>query len=136
MKLQIFLQGNGLIPRTTNWPFFDQVLDVLRESNGNAPLLTKLSIFAELNLFPSAPPPELFETFINKRICLKLTDLPTDEIKSALAEIIIIQLHGFALRGEQPRRLKRLLVFDEAHRVRNSPRLEFWLGRGAPLALA
>ena len=46
------------------------------------------------------------------------------EIKSAIAEMIIIQLHGHALRGEQPRLLKRMLVFDEAHRVRNSERLE------------
>jgi hypothetical protein len=34
----------------------------------------------------------------NKRVSLKLSDLPNDEIKAALAEIIIIQLHGYALR--------------------------------------
>jgi DNA helicase HerA-like ATPase len=50
--------------------------------------------------------------------------LPTDEVKAALAEIIIIQLHGYALRGEQPRQLKRMMIFDEAHRVRDSRRLE------------
>jgi hypothetical protein len=65
---------------------------------------------------------------LNKRIVLKLNELPNDEIKAALAEFIIVQLHGYALRGEQPRRLTRLLVFDEAHRIANNPRLEA-LGR-------
>ena len=55
---------------------------------------------------------------------MNLKDLPTDELKSALAEIIIIQLHGYALRGDQPRRLTRMIVFDEAHRVKNSLRLQ------------
>jgi DNA helicase HerA-like ATPase len=87
-------------------------------------LVTKLSLFSDLGLFPSTTPPESFESFIDKQVSIKLSDLPKDEVKAALAEIIIIQLHGYALRGEQPRQLKRLLVFDEAHRVRNSARLE------------
>jgi DNA helicase HerA-like ATPase len=33
-------------------------------------------------------------------------------------------LHGYALRGEEPRPLMRMVVFNEAHRVRNSRRLE------------
>jgi hypothetical protein len=33
-------------------------------------------------------------------------------------------LHGYALRGEEPRQLMRMVVFNEAHRVRNSRRLE------------
>ena len=117
-------------PAEVNWPFFDQVLRTLRASGGNAALVTKLSLFADLHLFPSTTPQESFDSFINKRISLKLAELPNDEIKAALAEIIIIQLHGYALRGEQPRRLRRLLVFDEAHRVRNSARLEFLAREG------
>ena len=111
-------------PAQPNWPFFDQVLDNLRETPSNAALVTKLSVLSELGLFPSTAPGESFDSFINKRLALKLNELPNDEVKAALAEIIIIQLHGYALRGEQPRRLKRLLIFDEAHRVRNSTRLE------------
>ena len=64
------------------------------------------------------------EGFFKQRVCLKLSDLPTDEVKTALAEILIVQLHGHVLRGEQPRRLTRMLVFDEAHRVKDSKRLE------------
>ena len=69
-------------------------------------------------------PRSSLEDFLNTRVCLKLSDLPSDEIKSALAEVLIVQLHGYALRGEQPRRLTRMMVFDEAHRVKDSKRLE------------
>ncbi len=112
-------------PASVSWPAFDLVLERLRDVRGSAALVTKLAQLTDLGLFPSGANSERsFETFINRKVCLKLSDLPTDEVKSALAEIIIIQLHGYALRGEQPRRLKRLMVFDEAHRVKDSQRLE------------
>jgi hypothetical protein len=112
-------------PASVSWPAFDLVLERLRDVKGSAALVTKLAQLTDLGLFPSGAQAERsFETFINRKVCLKLSDLPTDEVKSALAEIIIIQLHGYALHGEQPRRLKRLMVFDEAHRVKDSQRLE------------
>lgn len=112
-------------PASISWPSFDLVLDRLRDEKGSAALVTKLSQLVDLGLFPtSSAGGGNFQSFIDKRTCLKLSDLPTDEVKSALAEIVIIQLHGYALRGDQPRRLKRLMVFDEAHRVKDSQRLE------------
>lgn len=122
---------NGIDPRgwiapdAVGWPPFDIVLERLRDMKGTAALVTKLAPLCELGLFPSdGGQLKSFGAFIDKRVCLDLKELPTDDIKSALAELIIIQLHGYALRGDQPRRLKRVIVFDEAHRVRNSARLE------------
>jgi hypothetical protein len=87
--------------------------------------VTRLSLLSELGLFGAGTNSHTsLEHFLSARVCLKLSDLPTDEIKSALAEILIVQLHGYALRGEQPRRLTRMMVFDEAHRVKDSKRLE------------
>ncbi len=113
-------------PSTVTWPPFEAALDAISEEKGVAGLLTRLRPLCELGLFPSATSSEgpSFADFVDKRICLKLSDLPSDDVKSALAEIIIVQVHGYALRGEQPRRLKRLMVFDEAHRVKDSQRLE------------
>ena len=111
-------------PSHPNWPIFDQVMARLREQPRANALVTKLALFTDLGLFPRIQTKSTFADFIGKRVSLKLSDLPTDEVKSALAEIIIVQLHGCALRGEQPRQLKRMIVFDEAHRVRNSRRLE------------
>jgi len=65
-----------------------------------------------------------FEAMLDERLVLSLFALPTDEIKAALAELIIIRLHGVLLRRAQPRKLTRLLVIDEAWRVANSSHLE------------
>ena len=112
-------------PNSAVWPAFDLVLDRLRADKGTASMVTRLSVLSDLGLFRAgARPQHSLEDFLNKRVCLKLSDLPTDEIKSALAEVLIVQLHGYALRGEQPRRLRRMMVFDEAHRVKDSKRLE------------
>jgi Helicase HerA, central domain len=112
-------------PTATIWPTFDLVLDRLRDDRQAAAMVSKLSVLVDLGLFQAGANPRIsLEDFLNKRVCLKLSDLPTDEIKSALAEVLIVQLHGYALRGEQPRRLTRLMVFDEAHRVKDSKRLE------------
>jgi hypothetical protein len=77
-----------------------------------------------LGHFPRTQLASTFADFIGKRVPLKPSDLPTNEVKSALAEIIIIQLHGNALREEQSRQLKRMMIFDEAHPVRDSRKLE------------
>jgi hypothetical protein len=112
-------------PTAACWPTFDLVVDRLRNGNGAESLVTKLSLLTDLGLFGSTMNRSAsLEGFLNARTCLKLSDLPTDEIKSALAEVLIVQLHGYALRGEQPRRLMRMMVFDEAHRVKDSKRLE------------
>jgi hypothetical protein len=112
-------------PTATSWPTFDLVLEQLRHDRGTAPLVTKLSPLSELGLFGAGSNPRTsLGDFLNTRVCLKLNDLPSDEIKSAVAEVLIVQLHGYALRGDQPRRLTRMMVFDEAHRVKDSKRLE------------
>lgn len=115
---------------TIRAPSFDDVVAILEEQkearNSTAiSLLDRVSPLFELGLFPKAREMEVpFETMLNERLVLSLFELPTDEIKAALAELIIIRLHGYLVRGEQPRRLTRLLVLDEAWRVASSRHLE------------
>jgi Helicase HerA, central domain len=111
-------------------PSFNEVVAILEEQkeqkNATAiSLLDRVSPLFELGLFPSTHELEIpFETMLNERLVLSLFELPTDEIKAALAELIIIRLHGHLVRGDQPRRLTRLLVLDEAWRVASSKHLE------------
>jgi hypothetical protein len=111
-------------------PSFNEVVAILEEQkeqrNATAiSLLDRVSPLFELGLFPSTHELEIpFETMLNERLVLSLFELPTDEIKAALAELIIIRLHGYLVRGNQPRRLTRLLVLDEAWRVASSKHLE------------
>ncbi|WP_088345553.1 MULTISPECIES: ATP-binding protein [Rhodomicrobium] len=115
---------------TIRAPSFDDVISILEEQkeqrNTTAiSLIDRVSPLFELGLFPKAHELEVpFETMLNERLVLSLFELPTDEIKAALAELIIIRLHGYLVRGSQPRRLTRLLVLDEAWRVASSKHLE------------
>lgn len=115
---------------TIRAPSFDDVIAILEEQkearNATAiSLIDRVSPLFELGLFPKAHELEVpFETMLNERLVLSLFELPTDEIKAALAELIIIRLHGYLVRGGQPRRLTRLLVLDEAWRVASSKHLE------------
>jgi hypothetical protein len=115
---------------TIRAPSFNEVVAILEEQkearNTTAiSLLDRVSPLFELGLFPSTNELEVpFETMLNERLVLSLFELPTDEIKAALAELIIIRLHGYLVRGDQPRRLTRLLVLDEAWRVASSKHLE------------
>jgi len=115
---------------TIRAPSFNEVIAILEEQkearNATAiSLIDRVSPLFELGLFPKANELETpFETMLGERLVLSLFELPTDEIKAALAELIIIRLHGYLVRGSQPRRLTRLLVLDEAWRVASSKHLE------------
>ncbi len=112
-------------PDTIAWPSFNRVVDLLAEAGDNGALVGRLGALKDFRLFGTGgPSPNRAAEFFQGRVCLKLSTLPGDDIKTAIAEILIVQLHGHLLRGEQPRRLTRLLVCDEAHRVKDSRRLE------------
>ena len=110
---------------TCRAPSFDDVAAIIRESAGKeaAGLIDRLAPLVDLGLFPkgeAAP----FEAMLDERVVLSLFALPADDIKAALAELIIIRLHGVLVNRPQPRKLTRLLVLDEAWRVASSKHLE------------
>ncbi|MFP3920383.1 MAG: hypothetical protein ACLFU3_01640 [Dichotomicrobium sp.] len=106
-------------------PGFGDVVEYLREHKESQTLLNRVDPLFDLGLFPNDDSaPLTFGDLLENKIVLDLHDLPNDEIKAAIAELIIIQAHGHALRGEAPRVLRRLFVFDEAWRVKDSQRLQ------------
>jgi hypothetical protein len=106
-------------------PGFDDVVKQLEDDEKNEPLLNRLSPLFDLGLFPSSEVvTTTFEALIDDRVVLDLHSLPDDRIKAAVAEFMIVRLHGYVLRGDQPRELRRVLVFDEAWRVKDSERLQ------------
>jgi hypothetical protein len=107
-------------------PSFDDVIAILdrqKKDAHTAGLLDRLAPLAELGLFPKAEAAP-FEAMLDGRVVLSLFALPADGIKAALAELIIIRLHGVLVNRPQPRKLTRLLVLDEAWRVASSKHLE------------
>jgi hypothetical protein len=106
-------------------PSFDAVVELLSSDSKNESLLHRLSPLFDLGLFPSGEGAATsFEDLMATPVVLDLHRLPNDQIKKVIAEFIIIRLHGFVLRGEQPRALRRMLFFDEAWRVADSVRLQ------------
>jgi DNA helicase HerA-like ATPase len=106
-------------------PSFSDVVDALQKDQKAVNLLNRLSPLFDLKLFPeSENTATTFERMLRDRVVLDLHRLPDDRIKAAISEFIIVRLHGHIVRGDQPRELRRLLVFDEAWRVKDSVRLQ------------
>lgn len=113
------------ISEIRSYPDFDEVKSIMGADDKNDGLLDRLSPLFDLNLFPSARKSgRTFDQFIQERVVLDMHRLPNDLVKAALSEFTIVALHGLILKGDQPRRLRRLLVFDEAWRVKDSIRLQ------------
>lgn len=105
-------------------PIFNDVLDELEHDD--APAMTvmyRLSKFRDLALFPTGSVSTSFEKLITDGTVLTLHDEANAKLMQILAEIMIVKLHAIVKKGDQPRVLQRVLVFDEAWRIANSQRL-------------
>jgi hypothetical protein len=130
--MQAAYESRGINPRmrylvndVQEAPTFGEVVDILSADNRNDALLNRLSPLFDLELFPEQDAASTtFEELLRRQVVLDLHELPTEAIKAAISEFIVVRLHGYVLKGEQPRALRRLLVFDEAWRVKDSQRLQ------------
>ena len=66
---------------------------------------------------------------------IRLSQLPGDQVKNAVAEFFLMALYSFLIRREHPHRLERLLVLDEAWRLVQSPFLEPLMREGRAFGL-
>ena len=108
-----------------SFPDFNEVKQIIEDDERNDGLLDRLSPLFDLNLFPgSEKTSATFDEFMREAVVLDMHKLPNDMVKSALSEFTVVRLHGHILKGDQPRELRRLLVFDEAWRVKDSERLQ------------
>lgn len=101
-------------------PTFNDVFEILNEDfKKHATLIGRLDLLFQIGLFPENPKIN-FEQLLESSYTLRLTKLPTDEIKSAVAEILILAMHNYFSSKEHPRKLTRGIVLDEAHRISKS----------------
>jgi Helicase HerA, central domain len=104
------------------WPTLDDVRPLLSEADHDA-LLGRLSPIFDLGLFTDPGDANLSD-LLDGQVVIRLSQLPGDQVKNAVAEFLLLALYNHLIRLEQPRELRRLLVLDEAWRVTNSERLE------------
>jgi len=113
------------VERLKSFPDFNEVKTILEAYDRNDGLLASLSPLFDLNLFPRArDSSSKFDEFMREHVVLDMHRLPNDLVKAALSEFTVVRLHGHILRGDQPRELRRLLIFDKAWRVKDSARLQ------------
>ncbi|WP_052586943.1 ATP-binding protein [Bacillus velezensis] len=113
------------IEEISQFPTFDDVREVLYEDERkHATLIGRLDLLFQIGIFPSDPSIN-FNELMEGSYTLRLSTLPDpdNEIKAAVAEMIILAVHNYLISREHPRRLTRAIVLDEAHRVSKSKAL-------------
>ncbi|WP_284907570.1 hypothetical protein [Bacillus sp. lyk4-R2A-2] len=104
------------------YPTFQEVQEILYEDDRrNSTLIGRLDLLFQIGIFPNKPKMN-FDQFMKGSYILRLSTLPDpdNEIKAAVAEIIILAVHNYLISKEHPRKLTRAIVLDEAHRVSQS----------------
>ncbi|MFG2064018.1 ATP-binding protein [Micromonospora sp. NPDC048871] len=118
------LDGRAFTPASdqTYLPF-DAIREVL-EREGHDALIGRLSPIFDLGLFAGDGDGATLEQLLDGRSVVRLSQLPGEEVKNAVAEFLLMALYNQLIRRPQPRVLKRLVVLDEAWRLVQSPFLE------------
>ncbi len=113
---------------------FEAIRDVLVREEQQT-LLGRLSPIFDLGLFSEGDPAQTLNDLLASPTVIRLSQLPGDQVKNAVAEFFLMALYSFLIRREHPHRLERLLVLDEAWRLVNSPFLEPLMREGRAFGL-
>jgi len=113
---------------------FEAIRDVLVRDSANS-LLGRLSPIFDLGLFSRGNETTGLDELLSTPSVIRLSQLPGDQVKNAVAEFFLMALYSFLIRREHPHKLERLLVLDEAWRLVNSPFLEPLMREGRAFGL-
>lgn len=113
---------------------FEAIRDVLERESHDA-LLGRLSPIFDLGLFAASEETTALVDLLREPAVIRLSQLPGDEVKNAVAEFLLMALYNHLIRQSQPRVLRRLLVLDEAWRLVQSPFLEPLMREGRAFGL-
>lgn len=113
---------------------FEAVRDVLVREEATT-LLGRLSPVFDLGLFSQGDEDTTLDDLLSTPSVIRLSQLPGDQVKNAVAEFFLMALYSFLIRREHPHRLERVLVLDEAWRVVQSPFLEPLMREGRAFGL-
>lgn len=119
----------------TGFPPFDDVRGILAEDRQNEALLGRLSPIFDLGLFTSESAEGEFDALARGSAVIRLSQLPGDQVKNAVAEFFLMALYNYLIRLPHPHALQRLLILDEAWRLVESPFLEPLMREGRAFGL-
>jgi hypothetical protein len=113
---------------------FEAIRDVLVREEANT-LLGRLSPVFDLGLFSEGDAATNLNDLLARPTVIRLSQLPGDQVKNAVAEFFLMALYTFLIRRAHPHQVERLLVLDEAWRLVNSPFLEPLMREGRAFGL-
>ena len=113
---------------------FEAIRDVLIRDESTS-LLGRLSPIFDLGLFSRGEETTSLDDLLSTPTVVRLSQLPGDQVKNAVAEFFLMALYSFLIRREHPHRLERILVLDEAWRLVQSPFLEPLMREGRAFGL-
>ena len=98
---------------------FEAIKDVL-EREKSTTLLGRLSPVFDLGVFSEGDAAQTLSEVLETSTVIRLSQLPGDQVKNAVAEFFLMAMHSYLMRREQPHALRQVLVLDEAWRLVSS----------------
>lgn len=116
------VQAGGMAPYSremkANFPDFSHVGEILLRENLSA--YNRLDPLFNLGLFKNEFKEVSFESLVGRGAIIDLSQVPSDEIKNTLAQLIVMSAHAYYNSQPHSGTLRQVFVFDEAHRVLRS----------------
>lgn len=110
----------GSTPYTDSlqFPDFANVGESLQHDNPSA--YNRLDPLFTLGLFRPEFRSYSFDSLVSRSAVLDLSQIPSDEIKNTLAQLLVLSAHAYYNTKQHSGTIRQVLVFDEAHRVLSS----------------
>ncbi|HUT59348.1 MAG TPA: hypothetical protein VNA25_15980 [Phycisphaerae bacterium] len=114
------LATSGTMPfdESLEFPDFNDVGVMLDASNPSA--RRRLDPLFDLEIFRDEFRQTPFERLLHTSLVIHLSDIPSEHVKNALAQIVVLSAHNFYNAQTHTTDIRQYFVFDEAHRVLNS----------------
>lgn len=123
-SMNIPTSGSARYDEAMRFPDFSNVGRTLEVDNPAA--YNRLDPLFTLGLFRDEFRDVSFYSLVERSVVLDLSQIPSDEIKNALAQLVVMSAHAYYNSQPHAGSIRQVLVFDEAHRVLSSdfmPRL-------------
>lgn len=110
--------GTSVVSESVEFPDFSSVGEILQRVNPTA--YSRLDPLFTLDLFRTEHTQSSFHALVNRSMILDVSQIPSDEIKNALAELVVLSAHAYYDSQSHSGIIRQFLVFDEAHRILGS----------------
>jgi hypothetical protein len=105
---------------SSGYPVFEELESKILELPNHTALLNRLSPIFSLNLFSRSGDDKSFGDFIKSPKVIRLAPLPTEEVKLAVAEFVLLKLYNhFVCLPHRTHPIMAIIV-DEAHKLSGS----------------